>query len=104
MALQVYKLTTGFPGEERFGLVAQVRRAAVSVPTNIAEGSKRSSAQEYTRFLNYAESSLVETEYLLLLSCDLGYLSRQMTQTLFSEIDELERMLSALHTTVRKSV
>jgi len=77
MVLEVYRLTSAFPPPERFGLVMQLRRAAVSVPTNIAEGSKRSSAAEYAHFLNIAEGSLVETEYLLLLSRDLGYLSTQ---------------------------
>ncbi len=68
--LDLYKLTAKFPGDERFGLTSQLRRAAMSVPTNIAEGSKRQSNVEYARFLNIAEGSLAETEYLVLLSRD----------------------------------
>jgi four helix bundle protein len=62
LTLEIYKLSKPFPGDERFGLVSQMRRAAASVPTNIAEGSKRLSNPEYAHFLNIAEGSLAETE------------------------------------------
>lgn len=92
----------GFPAPERFGLVAQLRRAAVSVPTNIAEGSKRRTAQDYARFLNLAEGSLAETEYLLLLSHDLGYLGGEVTEPLLAEVSEISRMLYALRAKVEQ--
>ena len=66
------------------------------MPTNIAEGSKRQSNQEYSRFLNIAEGSLVETEYLLMLSRDLGYLARNSSEVMLNEIGEIARMLSGL--------
>src|SRR5271154_2763133 len=77
LVLQIYKLTREFPNDERFNLVSQIRRAALSVPTNIAEGSKRIGRSDYARFLNIAEASLAETEYLLLVSRDLSYVSSE---------------------------
>jgi four helix bundle protein len=96
LVLSLYRLTKSFPSDERFGLTSQIRRAAVSVPTNIAEGTKRRGKQDYARFLNIAEGSLSETEYLVTLSCDLGYLQRQETEKRISEISEIARMLYAL--------
>ena len=96
LVLNLYRLTTRFPGEERYGLTSQLRRAAVSVPTNIAEGTKRRGKLDYARFLNIAEGSLSETEYLVVLSCDLGYLQKQETEKPLSEISEIARMLYAL--------
>ena len=68
LTLEVYRLTSRFPADERFGITSQMRRAALSVPTNIAEGAKRISGSEFARFLNIAEASLAETEYLLMVS------------------------------------
>jgi len=102
LVLELYRQTAHFPDQERFGLTSQLRRAAASVPTNIAEGSKRQHPQDYARFLNIAEGSLAETEYLLLLSRDLGYLSAEATTPTLSEIDELARMLNALRAKVEQ--
>ena len=96
LVLSVYRMTVGFPPNERYGLTSQIRRAALSVPTNIAEGSKRLTAQEYSRFLNIAEASLAETEYLLMVSRDLGYTTSLMADKAFSEVSELSRMLHGL--------
>jgi four helix bundle protein len=98
LVLTIYRLTARFPAEERFGLTAQLRRSATSVPTNIAEGSKRSSNADYARLLNIAEASLAETEYLLILSRDLGYATADDLAPLFSEAGEIARMLHALRT------
>ncbi|MFQ5930305.1 MAG: four helix bundle protein [Acidobacteriota bacterium] len=102
LALEIYRRTEAFPSEERFGLVSQLRRAAVSVPTNIAEGSKRKQNRDYARFLNIAEGSLAETEYLLLLSRDLGYLDRDIAKQSLSEVDEIARMLNSLRAKVEE--
>jgi four helix bundle protein len=100
VVLKVYRLTAHFPAEERYGLTSQLRRAALSVPTNIAEGSKRISRQEYARFLNVAEGSLAETEYLLMVSKDLGYLPAKEAGELLVELTEIGRMLNSLRTKV----
>lgn len=96
LVLRVYQLSAEFPAVERFGLVAQLRRAVLSVPTNIAEGSKRTSRQEYARFLNIAEGSLAETEYLLHVGRDLSYVTANTVQPVLEEADEIARMLNAL--------
>ena len=75
LVIEVYKATKSFPREEIYGLISQLRRAAVSVPTNIAEGASRQHTKDYANFLYIARGSLVETEYLLCLSNKLGYLS-----------------------------
>ena len=98
----MYRLTSRFPSEERFGITAQLRRAAVSIPSNIAEGSKRRTNQDYARFLNIAEGSLAETEYLLMLSRDLGYLPAEAAASLMNEVGEISRMVHALHAKVKR--
>ena len=100
LVLEIYKISARFPGDERFGLTSQLRRAAVSVPSNVAEGSKRHTNQDFARFLNIAEASLAETEYLLLLSRDLGYLEVGAHKSVSNEASEISRMLFALRTKV----
>jgi four helix bundle protein len=102
LVLDVYRVSSGFPSAERFGLVSQLRRAAVSVPTNIAEGSKRQRRQDYARFLNISEGSLAETGYLLLLSRDLGYSRPAVTENLLAEVDQISRMIHALRSRVEE--
>lgn len=100
LVLELYRLSKDFPEAERFGVVSQLRRAAASVPTNIAEGSKRQHRPDYARFLNIAEGSLAETEYLILLSGDLGYLPADVAARLTGEATEVARMLYALRSKV----
>lgn len=85
LALEVYALTEGWPSNEKFGLTAQVRRAALSVPTNIAEGSAKRGPRELRRYLDIALGSLSEVSYLLRFSRDRGILEGQR----FLELDEL---------------
>jgi len=100
LTLAIYDLTKTFPSDERFGLISQLRRAASSVPTNIAEGAKRRTSSEFARFLNIAEGSLSEVEYLLLLSRDLSYARAEQLRSLFKEVSEIARMLYALRSRV----
>jgi four helix bundle protein len=102
LALRIYRPTKSLPADEKYGLVSQLRRAAVSVPTNIAEGSKREGNQDFARFLNVAEGSLVEVEYLIMLSQDLDYLTPASVAPLLAEMKELAAMLHYLRMGVEK--
>ncbi len=101
--LEIYKLTRSFPVAERFGIVSQLRRAVISVRTNIAEGAKRLGRQDFARFINIAEGSLAETEYLVLLSRDLGYLPAKASEKPLAEAAEIARMLNALREKVQQA-
>jgi four helix bundle protein len=100
LALAVYRLTRTFPADERFELTSQLRRAASSIPTNIAEGSKRRTSADYAKFLNIAEGSAGEVEYLLILARDLGYASPDSVATLLGEAIGVQRMLYSLRAKV----
>jgi four helix bundle protein len=100
LVLRVYQLTKHFPAEERFGVTSQLRRAILSEPTNIAEGSKRRSNPEYAHFLNIAEGSLAEAEYLLMVSGDLTFAAAEKIQPLMDELSKVSRMLHALRAKV----
>ncbi len=104
LVLEGYRVSRDFPKEGRYVVTSQLRRAAVSVPTNIAEGAKRDSNAEYSRFLNVAEASMAETEYLLLLCRDLGYLDPAIAETLMRDSDEISRMLSKLRAKVSETL
>jgi four helix bundle protein len=96
LAKLVYKLTVRFPSEERFGLTSQMRRAAVSVSSNIAEGQARRSTNEFLQFLSIAEGSLAELDTQLSLSVELGFSQQAEVEPSLKEIDELQKMLVAL--------
>ncbi len=99
-SLAIYKSTETFPRTEIFGITSQLRRAAVSVPCNIAEGSKRRHSCDYARFLNIAEASLAEVEALLMIARDLTYLPEARATHLLKEADAIARMTNALRQTV----
>jgi len=96
LAKLIYDLTRKFPSDERFGLTSQLRRAAVSVPSNIAEGQARHGTGEFLQFLSHAEGSLAEIETQLLLAVNLGFCQQTSVDEPLSEIDQLQKMLVAL--------
>jgi four helix bundle protein len=95
----IYRITQSFPKEEMFGLVAQMRRAAVSIPSNIAEGAARTGDKEFAQFLNVARGSLSELETQLLIASDLGYIKND--DAIFGAVDRVSRLITGLHKTVR---
>jgi four helix bundle protein len=99
---KIYESTRHFPSEERFGLTNQLRRAAVSIPSNIAEGQARFSQREFHRFLSQARGSLVEVETQLLIAKELKYLSSTSANELLSSTDELGRILNGLISSIRE--
>ncbi|MEI2721001.1 MAG: four helix bundle protein [Gemmatimonadales bacterium] len=96
LALDVYRATEGYPAGERYGLVSQSRRAAVSVAANIAEGAGRGGGGEFTRFLWIARGSLTELGTELALARDLGMLPAERAEALLSTLDESGRILMGL--------
>ena len=92
--LDVYIATQDFPNDERFGLTAQLRRAAASIPTNIAEGCGRHGERELARFISIAAGSASEAEYQLLLALELKYIHEETYRELNFHVNELKRMLN----------
>ena len=92
----IYKMTQSFPAEERFGLISQLRRASVSVPTNIAEGSGRNSTKELIQFLFISLASISEIETLLQISRNLLYVDEMLFNSLNKDLTELRKMTSSL--------
>lgn len=95
-AVEVYRETQSFPANERFGLTIQLRRAAVSIPSNIAEGQGRGSKADFVRFLAMARGSLFEVETQLSISSELGYLERGVGDRLLRSAAEIGRILNGL--------
>jgi len=95
-----YRATQSFPADERFGLTAQMRRAAVSIPSNLAEGSARNTKKEMAQFVGVAKGSLSELETQMLISSDLGYLPVQ--HEVFAQLERVAQLLSGLHRSIAR--
>ena len=100
LAKIIYRLTHSFPSAEKFGLVAQMRRAAVSISSNLAEGQARHTTGEFIQFISHAEGSVAELDTQLILSCELSFCDRSNTAAAFELIEELRRMLNVLRRTL----
>jgi len=98
---EVYRISSNFPREEIYGLTSQVRRAAVSVPSNIAEGQGRASSGEFIQFLCHARGSLYEVETQVIVANNLGYISAEQAEVLIQKIGELGRILNGLITSLQ---
>ena len=102
LVLLIYKISISFPREEVYGLTSQIRRAAVSVPSNIVEGSARESEMEYLRFLEIAYGSLKESHYQFTIAARLGYVNADLIVECEQKFTETEKVLSALMRSLRK--
>lgn len=100
LVLTIYEFTAHFPKSETYGLALQMRRAAVSIPANIAEGFRRRGKLDKVRFLNTSEASLEESRYYLILSKDLGY---GETEMILNSLEEVSRLLHAYSKTILDS-
>jgi four helix bundle protein len=96
LAIIVYRLSGAFPQSEAYGLRAQIHRAAVSVPSNIAEGHARRSRRDFTRFISISLGSLAEVDTQLILATELGYCDRDSVAEAFALIEECQKMLHGL--------
>ncbi len=95
IAIDTYKLSKDFPLEEKYGLISQVNRAAVSISSNISEGSSRRSQKDYYRFIEIALGSCFELESQLLIASELEFCDKEKTKSILQEIDEEQKMLIA---------
>lgn len=102
LAEECYRVTTTFPKDELFGMTSQIRRAAASIPANIAEGQGRQHTKEFLNFLSVARGSLKEVETHLMLSQRVGLITRERLEPLLKLTDEISRMMSGLRKTLEK--
>jgi four helix bundle protein len=96
LSVDLYKVTRSFPSDEKFGIISQVRRAATSIPVNIAEGAARNSTKEFIQFLYISLGSLSELDTFLLLCIELGYLENEIGQKHLSELDRIGKQITGL--------
>lgn len=93
LSTEIYRLTSTFPSEEKYGLVSQMRRSSISVPSNIAEGAGRSSDKEFKRFLDISYGSLYELQTQIIISHNLGFVEEKFFEKIEGEIIEIQKMI-----------
>ena len=104
LVLEIYRVSSSFPKDERFGIVSQLRRAAYSIPANIAEGFGRRSTRELLQCLAIANGSLEEVRYFILLSSDLGYVQAEDFKKLDDQLNSVAQMIAALSRALRSKL
>lgn len=104
LTVEVYKATSSFPKEEVYGLTSQIRRAAVSVPSNISEGAGRNSNKEFAHFLGIANGSSYELQTQLIISNKLNLISDEILQALLKEIEEIQKMTYKFQNTLTNQI
>jgi len=97
----IYRLTANFPDIEKFGLISQMRRSAVSIPSNIAEGAGRGSKREFRNFLSYSQGSIAELETQLIISGRLKFIKKPDLEPLLNELKEISKMVIGLQKTLK---
>jgi len=98
---EIYTIKAFFPNDEKFGITNQLRRAAVSVPSNIAEGSSRNSNKDFSRFIEIAIGSAYEIETQLLIASDLGFIKSDKLETVIEQLEEIIKMMSKFRSTLK---
>ncbi len=104
LVTEIYKITQSFPKVEVYSLTNQIRRSAISIPANIAEGWGRNMTKEYIHFLKISRGSLLETETHLIISKNLKYISSQTMESMLLKIKEINKMLNALINSLNKNI
>ena len=100
--VEIYRISTKFPIEEKFGIISQIRRAAVSIPSNIAEGATAKSTKTFSKFIAIARGSLSEVETQLLISYKLGFIVKEVYTKIIERTEEISRMLAGLQHSLNK--
>jgi four helix bundle protein len=100
---RIYQITGEFPSEEKFGLVSQMRRSAISIASNISEGAGRNNKKEFNQFLGVAQGSSSELETQLIIARELGFMKDQLAAELISELDSISKMIVGLQRAIKDS-
>ncbi len=98
---QVYEVTSLFPSDEKFGLASQMRRAAVSIPSNVAEGAALNSHKQFIHFLHTAQGSAAELETQIFISQELGFLTERMSKELLEKLETISKMISGIQRSLK---
>lgn len=104
LSVAVYKATTNFPKEEMYGLTSQIRRSAISIPSNVSEGAGRNSKKEFIHFLGIANGSSYELQTQLIISNKLNLITDEILQSLLKEIDEIQKMNYTFQKTINNQI